>query len=270
MGRRRSHKTMNTRKKRPAKQRTYINVPNLFTALNIFCGFLSVIQTIEGNFVTAAWLIFFSAVFDALDGRIARATGQSNDFGLQMDSLGDVISSGLAPAVLVYAIQLKTLHPPVGLILSFFPVLFAAFRLARYNVFTLAEGKSSDYLGLPAPTAAVTLAGCVILYQDLQWEPLLRSLVILVPVVSLLMASTIRYDGFPRFSIREKGLNRLKLLLFVVIFVAFLISPSDVLFPFMIFYILSGIGRAIFSILRNEENVDIAIIPEADDFKSEK
>jgi CDP-diacylglycerol---serine O-phosphatidyltransferase len=257
-----SVRIMNTRKRRVAKKRTYINVPNLFTALNIFCGFLSVIQTIEGQYITAAWLVFFSAVFDALDGRIARATGQSNDFGLQMDSLGDVISSGLAPAVLVYSIQLKYLHPPVGLIIAFFPVLFAAFRLARYNVFTLAQGKSSDYLGLPAPMAAVTLTSAVILYESTMWTPLLRALVILVPVISLLMASTIRYEGFPRFSIREKGMNRFKLLLFVVVFALFLIYPSYVLFPFMIFYITFGIISALLSILRNDGGNDITIIPE--------
>jgi len=259
---------MDTKKKRTSRKRTYINVPNLFTALNIFCGFLSVIQTIEGNYVTAAWLIFFAAVFDALDGRIARATGQSNEFGLQMDSLGDVISSGLAPAVLVYAVHLKTLHPPLGLILAFFPVLFAAFRLARFNVFTMAEGKKSDYLGLPAPMAGVTLAGCVILQQSVQWDLLLRILVGLVPVVSLLMASTIRYEGMPRFSIREKGFNRLKLVLFFVISAFFLVYPDYVLFPFMIFYILAGIGRAIFSLLRNEDDGEISLIPKESDLKS--
>ena len=159
--------------------------------VDIFCGFLSVLQTIEGNYTTAAWLIFFAAVFDALDGRIARATGQSNEFGLQMDSLGDVISSGLAPAVLVYTVQLKSLHPPVGLILAFFPVLFAAFRLARFNVFTLSEGKKSDYLGLPAPMAGVTLASCVILYQSVQWDLLLPNAGRLARCKPV-MASTIR------------------------------------------------------------------------------
>ncbi len=259
---------MNIKKKRTPRQRTYINVPNLFTALNIFCGFLSVLQTIEGNYTTAAWLIFFAAVFDALDGRIARATGQSNEFGLQMDSLGDVISSGLAPAVLVYTVQLKSLHPPVGLILAFFPVLFAAFRLARFNVFTLSEGKKSDYLGLPAPMAGVTLASCVILYQSVQWDLLLRMLIGLVPVVSLLMASTIRYEGMPRFSIRERGFNRLKLILFFVITALFLVYPDYVLFPFMIFYILAGIGRSVFSLMRNEDDGEITLIPKESDLKS--
>ncbi len=261
---------MNTRKKRTRKQRTYINVPNLFTALNIFCGFVSVIQTIEGNYVTAAWLIFFSAVFDALDGRIARATGQSNAFGLQMDSLGDVLSAGLAPAVLVYMMQLKSLHPPVGLIVAFFPVLFAAFRLARFNVFTMAEGKKADYLGLPAPMAGVTLASCVILADATEWTLLLRGLIVMVPVVSLLMASTIRYEGFPRFSIRERGANRLKLLFFVTVFVLFLIYPSYVLFPFMILYILVGILNALRSLLRGAENGEIAIIPEADELSADR
>lgn len=258
---------MNTKRKRPRKKPTYINVPNVFTALNIFCGFLSVVQTIEGQYVTAAWLIFFSAVFDMLDGRIARATGQSNDFGLQMDSLGDVISSGLAPSVLVYSIQLKYLHPPVGLIVAFFPVLFAAFRLARYNVFTLAQGKSSDYFGLPAPAAAVTLSSAVILYESTLWTPLLRAMIILVPVISLLMASTIPYHGFPRFSIKEKGINRFRLILIVVVFVLFLIYPNYVLFPFLILYIILGIISYLVAMLRNGGGSAITIIPKDEDIQ---
>jgi CDP-diacylglycerol--serine O-phosphatidyltransferase len=234
----------------------------VFTALNIFCGFLAVVQIVNANYVNAAWLIFLATVFDALDGRIARATGQSNEFGLQMDSLGDVISAGLAPALLVHQIYLYRLHPPVGLILAFFPLLFAAFRLARYNVYTMQQGKSSDYLGLPAPSAAVTIAGFVILHNELQWEPMLSALVGIVPLISLLMASTIRYDGIPNFNLKEKGSNRVKLIVTLVGILAFLITPRYVLFPFMALYIIFGIVKAVVSILRQEPDADITIIAE--------
>ncbi len=253
---------MKPRRTRVRRKNAYINVPNLFTALNIFCGFLSVVQIINTNYVVAAWLIFFAAVFDALDGRIARATGQSNDFGLQMDSLGDVISAGLAPALLAYQLYLYRLHPPVGLILAFFPLLFAAFRLARYNVYTMQEGKSKDYLGLPAPVAACTIAGLVILHNELQWEPLLRALVGIVPIISLLMASTIKYVGLPNLNLREKGSNRIKLMLTLLAMISFFIVPAFVLFPFLALYIIFGIAKAIVSILRQEPDADITIIAE--------
>jgi CDP-diacylglycerol--serine O-phosphatidyltransferase len=233
------------RKTKTAKKRTYITVPNLFTALNIFCGFLATIQVIAEKYQNACWLIFIATVFDALDGRIARAyEGGSSEFGLQMDSLSDLISSGLAPAILVYQLHLKDLGY-VGLILSFLPLLFAAFRLARFNVFTLAQGKSKDYTGLPAPAAAVTLAGLVMLYVETGRPELLRVLVAVVPIVSLLMASTIRYDGFPKLSFREKGANRFKLLILIITLLLFAIFPQYVLFPFMILFIIHGLLRAV-------------------------
>jgi CDP-diacylglycerol---serine O-phosphatidyltransferase len=237
-----------------AKRRQYITVPNLFTALNIFCGFLAVLQIMAENYINGCWLIFIATVFDALDGRIARAyEGGSSEFGLQMDSLGDVISSGMAPALLVYQVYLKNLGP-VGLILSFFPLLFAAFRLARFNVLTLSQGKSKDYTGLPVPAAAVTLAGLVLLYQETHFEWLMRILVAMVPIVSLLMASTIRYDGLPRFSLREKGSNRIKLIFLLVSTVLMAIMPHYVMFPFMLLFIVHGLVRSVGSHLTRQES----------------
>ncbi|MBN2356716.1 CDP-diacylglycerol--serine O-phosphatidyltransferase [candidate division KSB1 bacterium] len=247
--------------RRPRRQRSYVTVPNLFTVLNILCGFLSVLQVLSSHYVNAAWLIWLAAIFDALDGRIARASGRSSEFGLQMDSLSDVVSFGLAPSVLVYQVQLHKLHPPVGMILAFFPLLFAAFRLARFNVITMQSGKGKDYVGLPAPSAALTLAGLIILYFDTHWEFLMRFLVVLVPLVGLLMASSIRYEGFPRFNFKEKGANRIRLVVFLLSLAAFFIYPQYILFPFCILFIIAGIARALLKMFQ-EEDADIAIIPE--------
>jgi CDP-diacylglycerol--serine O-phosphatidyltransferase len=244
------------------KNRKYINVPNLFTSLNLFCGFWSVIQTANGKFSHAAWLIFGAAVFDALDGRIARASGQSSDFGLQMDSLSDVISAGIAPSFLVYEIHLRTLGD-IGLLMAFLPLLFAAFRLARYNLFTLQNGKSQDYLGMPAPSAAVTLVSLVIFYLETDWPFLLRLLIAIVPLVSLMMASTVKYESFPRFSLKERGANRVKLVILFIVLILFIITPQYVLFPFMLIYLVWFPLQAVFAIFRNEET-QLAIIPEND------
>jgi len=217
----------------------YITVPNLFTTFNLFCGFLAVILALSGHYANSAWLIFIATIFDALDGKIARATGINSQFGLQIDSLSDVIASGIAPAVLLYQVHLKSLGL-IGLLLAFMPLLFTAFRLARFNVLVLNNGRNNAYAGLPAPMAAVSIASIVILYMKTEWAFLLRLLVIVVPVVSLLMASTIKFEGFPRFSFREKGANRHKLLFFIVSVLLLFIFPEYYMPLFMLVYLLSG------------------------------
>jgi len=240
-----------------------INIPTVFTALNLFSGFMAAVLTAAGNFVNAAWFIFFAAVFDSLDGRIARASGNSSEFGLQMDSLSDVVSSGLAPSLIIYEFHLKAFGH-IGLILSFLPLLFSAFRLARFNVFTAKFGKQNDYVGLPAPMAAVTLASLVIFYYHTQWQFLLRMLVVLAPLVSLLMISTLKYDGFPVFSFKEKGANRIKLIIFFTVLVLFIFFPHFVLFPFMIVYLLYSPIRMLARMFKNEEQ-EIAFIPDEEE-----
>jgi CDP-diacylglycerol---serine O-phosphatidyltransferase len=242
------------------KNREYINVPTLFTSLNLFCGFASVILATSGDLDHAAWLIFIACVFDALDGRIARLSGRSSDFGIQIDSLADVVSSGLTISILVYCAYLKELGL-TGLIISFMPLIFAAFRLARFNVLTLKKGKSKDYMGLPAPSAAVALSSVVILYGATQWPFLHNILVFYVPAISLLMASTINYDGFPRFSLREKGSNRLKLILFFITLILLPIFPQYTLFGFTSIYVLSGPIGILRVLMRNKE-AKVELIPE--------
>lgn len=234
------------------KHNNYINVPTLFTALNLFCGFLSVIQTSNNNFVNAAWLIFIAAVFDALDGRIARASGRTSEFGLQMDSLCDVVSSGLAPSILVYGFYLHNLGQ-IGLVISFLPLLFAAFRLARFNIFASQSGKKSGFFGMPAPMAAVTLASVVILYLHTEWHFMLRLLLLMVPVVSLLMASTIKFDGIPKFSLKNKGKSRVQLVVFSTTFILLFVIPEYALFSFMMLYLISTVILAMIQALKNED-----------------
>ncbi|HPG38996.1 MAG TPA: CDP-diacylglycerol--serine O-phosphatidyltransferase [bacterium] len=222
------------------KNDKYITVPNLFTTINLFCGYLAVVLAISGHFINAAWLIFVASIFDALDGKIARASGISSQFGLQIDSLSDLIASGMAPSILLYQVHLYNLGI-TGIFIAFLPLLFAAFRLARYNVLVAKSGRSNKYDGLPAPMGAVTIASVVILYMATNWHFLLRMLIIIVPVVSLLMASTIKYEGVPRFSLREKGANRYKLLAMFVTIILMFIIPEYVLPLFMLIYLLSGL-----------------------------
>lgn len=224
------------------KARQYITVPNLFTTLNLFCGFASVTVTMSGKYATAGWIIFMAGIFDALDGRIARASGKSSEFGLQMDSFADVIAGGMAPSILLYQYYLKDVgnHAFVGLMLGFLPLLFATFRLARFNVMTSLEGHKSYFTGMPAPMAATSLASLVILHAHVGWPFLLRLILIMTPMISLAMASQLHYESFPRFSIKERGGNRFKLFMFFAGLINVFIFPEYTLFVFMMIYFLSG------------------------------
>ena len=108
-------------------------VPSLFTVLNMFCGFLSLIQAARGDILQASWLIVLAAGFDALDGVMARITKSSSEFGVEIDSLSDVISFGVAPAFLAYTISLHEMGP-LGILLSSMLMVFGGLRLARFNV----------------------------------------------------------------------------------------------------------------------------------------
>ncbi len=220
-------------------QNKYITVPNLFTTLNLFCGFLAITLIVSENYVYAAWLIFAATVLDGLDGKIARSTNSNSTFGLEMDSLSDLISSGMAPALLVYKFYLIRLGLP-GLFISFLPLLFAAFRLARFNVLSRENGNKRNYFGLPAPMAAVSISSIIIFYDKTSWEFLLRGMVVIVPIISLLMASTIPYDGYPKFNLREKGPNRIKLMILIVSIMFLIIFPSFSLAIVMLIYLVSG------------------------------
>ena len=127
-------------------------VPSLFTTLNIFCGFLSILSVAQGHFQTAAWFIILAAIFDSLDGVMARITRSSSQFGVELDSLADVVSFGAAPSFMVYQAHLYTLGN-WGIIIAALPVVFGAIRLARFNVQLV--GFNKDYFnGLPIPMHA--------------------------------------------------------------------------------------------------------------------
>ena len=139
-------------------------VPSLFTMLNLFFGFFAILSALKGKYVTASWFIFAAAIWDVMDGKIARMAHAHSDFGVEFDSLADVVSFGVAPSVLIYQVYLYKLGP-VGIILSFFPLLFGAIRLARFNVNQDSLDKE-NFTGLPIPAMAMTLAAYVIFNYD--------------------------------------------------------------------------------------------------------
>jgi len=139
--------------------------PGTFTMGNVVCGFLAILSAFEGNITTACWFVILAAFLDALDGRVARLSGGASQFGIELDSLADFLSFGIAPAVLVHSIKLSSLGK-WGWVISIVYIMAAAYRLARFNLLAETEEKK-DFLGLPVPAAAVTLVSFIIFCYNL-------------------------------------------------------------------------------------------------------
>ena len=139
-------------------------IPNLFTATNMFCGFLSIIEAGTGNYNYAAWLIVVAALFDALDGLVARLTNSSSELGVELDSLSDIISFGAAPSFLLYSTYFYQ-YNTIGIILSSLPLITGGFRLARFNL-QLVGFEKSFFLGLPIPISALTITTFVLAFSN--------------------------------------------------------------------------------------------------------
>lgn len=178
-------------------------LPSLFTTGNIFCGFYAFIAVLNNEFYMAAWAIVLAIVFDGLDGRVARFTNTTSKFGVQYDSLADIISFGMAPAFMVYAWKLKPFGR-LGWMAAFLFLICGALRLARFNTME-PDADSHFFQGLPIPAAAALTATIVILSEDqifVQVPP--TFLAILVYVLAFLMVSNLKYPTFKKFGIKKR------------------------------------------------------------------
>ena len=190
--------------RRPRVRRGVALLPSLFTMGNMFCGYSCIIYSLRGDFESAAPYIGISIVLDMLDGRIARLTGTSSEFGLQLDSLADAISFGVAPAILAYAWGLEPLGR-LGMFSGFLFVSGAVLRLARFNVQSAAGGDKRYFVGMPSPAAAGVPAATVYLFSGglTDYRASLAALaMVLVP--ALLMVSTIRFRSFKTLDLQMR------------------------------------------------------------------
>lgn len=227
-------------------------VPSLFTVLNIFCGYSAIVQSAQGAFHQAAWFIILAAIFDTFDGVMARITKSSSSFGVEFDSLSDVVSFGAAPSFLVYQ-SLLIADGGMGLLLSSFPMVLGALRLARFN--SQLVGFTKEYFkGLPIPASAMTIAAYVLAFQveGSGYAPLAASLLTpLVVVVSLLMVSTIKYDTLPQISRRGIRQHPLRFTVLVVAVTAIAITKGAALLPVLGFYLVTGPVRYVVNFIRH-------------------
>jgi CDP-diacylglycerol--serine O-phosphatidyltransferase len=236
-------------RRRPARFRRGASIlPSLFTTGNLFLGFWAVIKTLHGEYQEAAPLIGWAIVLDLLDGYIARLTGTTSEFGGELDSLADVISFGVAPAVLVYAWAFGTVER-VGWLAAFLFVVCGALRLARFNVQRNVVD-SRFFVGLPIPAAAAQVAAWVNFWpQPLASRTEAAVALAMITVWAFLMVSTFRYRSFKKLDLRSRR-SYITVLGIALLFLLVAINPRVVLLALATTYWLSapvvyvaGVGR---------------------------
>ncbi len=235
--------------KRGRRLGVYIYVlPNLMTTANLFCGFMSVIMSIQSNYKMAAILVVIAAVFDQLDGRLARLTHATSKFGAEYDSLCDLVSFGMAPAILMY---LWALNPfgRIGMMACFLFVACGALRLARFNV-QVDVVEKNYFQGLPIPMSAGILTSSYLAFDDLGWKPsdefMAPLLLAMVVMMSFVMVSNFRYRSFKDLDLKQRlPFRYLVAGLLVLITVA--LKPEVMIFVLFLTY---GTLGAVFGVLQ--------------------
>ena len=214
-------------------------LPSLFTSASLFGGFYAIIATIQGRYEAAAIAIFISAVLDGLDGRIARFTRTTSPFGIEYDSLSDLVAFGVAPGILAFKWALEPFGR-LGWLAAFMYVICGALRLARFNVQKV-KAQGNYFKGMPIPAAACFIASLVLFTEALGGEIETKPIIIiyLIYILSFLMVSTIDYLSFKRFDVRHrKPFSVLVSIILILILIAY--KPKIMLFFIAISYTISG------------------------------
>lgn len=239
-------------------------LPNSMTAFNLFCGYLAVIRCIQARFTAeelgsspeelytqAVWLILAAVVFDILDGRLARLGGRESLFGKEFDSIADVVSFGMAPALMVFFLILAPEHEAyfrkIGWLIGFIYLLCVGVRLSRFNVVThplMEESEftsSKDFIGLPAPAAAGMISSLVLLINRFEIKSLAIFMPALMILIAVLMVSSIRYPSFKNIDWTTRLKFRSFILVIVVLSIIVMVREIGVFLVFL-GYIFYGLG----------------------------
>jgi CDP-diacylglycerol---serine O-phosphatidyltransferase len=233
---------------RPSMRQVVVVMPSAFTLGNLFFGFWAVVSAFNGNFRWAGWFIVFAGILDMLDGRVARLSNTGTRFGAELDSLVDVISFGVAPALLIYFLDFASAGR-FSWILCYIYVTAVALRLARFNVLSAGQPSTGWFTGMPSPSAGMTLAvyypfsqtewyRASLAYLDLQHQ----GLVVLMLLLAVLMVSNVKYPKFPPVGLRSaRGLFGAAVYLGILL--GGILAPEYFLFPLGLFYMVFGIAR---------------------------
>lgn len=226
-------------------------IPGLFTLLNLFFGFFSIVKTINGQIDVSAWFIIFAVLCDAWDGKVARLTNSESNFGFEFDSFADLISSGLAPSLLIFRgglVHFKAL----GVFICFFYIFAGTYRLSRYNLLNK-EKRINGYTGLPLPVSAVTIAALWIFKSPFGEQIADAGWIVLLLFLSLLMMSTIRYS-WPVLNFKNGYKQRAVSIFFLLGTGLLVLFPRKYLFPLIMIYILYGVVRKSFKMIFKNKN----------------
>jgi CDP-diacylglycerol--serine O-phosphatidyltransferase len=221
--------------------------------MNLLCGFLALTQVLEGAFGLACWLIVLAGFFDLLDGITARLTDTDSLFGVQLDSLSDIVSFGIAPSFLIYGYVLNAFNP-LGMIVAALPALCGAVRLARYNM-TADDADKESFEGLPIPGQAIAVVALVLAAENSSWGSVfaLDSLRVTLPVVvvlSGLMVSSIRFDTIPMPTLRYVQSHPKKTAAYVLAGLLIVGLQERGLLIVLAVYLIHGIGRALYQLVK--------------------
>jgi len=231
-------------------------IPSLFTCGNMTFGILSIFSSIGGHFIQAAWLLIGALACDILDGRIARMTNTTSEFGMQLDSLSDLVSFGVAPGIMMYLLVLNTMGK-IGIAIAILYMLCCALRLARFNVLAQSGELYRHFVGLPTPASAGVIISFVLSYELLGPEeyalnfktiPILMTLMptffrvmpIVIVVLSFLMVSNIPYTSFKGIKLSKVRTIELLALLIVLIIIV-VVYPQNTFFIIFSVYAISGL-----------------------------
>lgn len=242
-------------------------LPNGLTLCGMFCGFYAIMLAVDGNYVYAAWAIVLANIFDALDGWVARLTHTTTRFGVELDSLSDLVAFGVAPAVTMYKWALVPFGR-VGMAVAFIFAACGALRLARFNVQT-GTSSSKAFTGLPIPAAATALISIIIFYHEIGIPAPSKFWLFpaLTMSIALFMVSTLRFHGLKEIDFREKKPFWV-LILFVFVLFAMATEPNYAIFIFAMIYLSWGVIENSILFLRRRKtkpaDAPVAALPAED------
>ncbi|SHN07762.1 CDP-diacylglycerol--serine O-phosphatidyltransferase [Phytopseudomonas punonensis] len=224
---------------RKVRHRGIYLLPNLFTTANLFAGFYSIVNAMNGNFYVAAATVFVAMVLDGLDGRVARLTNTQSAFGAEYDSLSDMVAFGVAPALLAFEWALGSMGK-VGWMVAFIYVAGAALRLARFNT-QIGSVDKRYFIGLASPAAAGVVAGTVWAFSDfgIQGSNMSFVVAILVAAAGMLMVSNIKYNSFKNLDLKGR-VPFVAILAVVLVFAVVFSDPPRILLLIFLAYAASG------------------------------
>ncbi|HPC35569.1 MAG TPA: CDP-diacylglycerol--serine O-phosphatidyltransferase [Candidatus Marinimicrobia bacterium] len=213
-------------------------LPSIFTVLNLFAGFLAIPQIIRGHYITAVELIIAAIIFDGLDGKVARLTKQVSDFGIEFDSLCDMVSFCLVPSLLIHELFVSELGF-IGGIISFFPLLFGGVRLARFNLHA-SPVKKSYFIGMPVPTSALTIGSYIWFSYKLSGNYGNPKIILpMVIVLSFMMVSNIRFSVNFELGFRKGFLTAFKTGAVILLTIGTIVFNGYAIFPLVVIYIIT-------------------------------